>query len=317
MYPYQFGNWADKIIQPFFFIFKKKTFFLTLTIFFIQTTSLSQDLDVDELLERLDRIEKNISDIQKGKIEKLENSLSSGYISRNETKLGDFETKIRTNFGLVEEIDNKIQNLDDKLNLIDKDFQSKLTDIQKKLKLIENKLSQKRKPLVQTLNENKIKELNEMQNGDENLNNDVSRINEDRTSINNLNENDIKKKYENAIKMLWANKYVKAEKELIQLKKISPNDLMPNIQYWLGEVHYAQKNFERAIIEFGEGLKKYPDSIKGPDNMLKLALSFSNLERKDDACNVLYELQIKYKDAPKNVIERSLTERKKLNCPKE
>ena len=100
---------------------------------FIQTTSLSQNLDVDELLERLDRIEKNISDIQKGKIEELENSLSSGYISRNETKLGDFETKIRTNFGLVEEIDNKIQNLDDKLNLIDKEFQSKFTDIQKNL----------------------------------------------------------------------------------------------------------------------------------------------------------------------------------------
>ena len=175
MYPYQFGNWADKIIQPFFFILKKKkTFFLTLSLLFIQTISLSQNLDVDELLERLDRIEKNISDIQKGKIEELENSLSSGYISRNETKLGDFETKIRTNFGLIEEIDNKIQNLDDKLNLIDKDFQSKLTDIQKKLKLIENKLSQKRKPLVQTLNENKIKELNDIQKRDENLNNDVS-----------------------------------------------------------------------------------------------------------------------------------------------
>ena len=317
MYPYQFGNWADKIIQPFFFIFKKKTFFLTLTIFFIQTTSLSQDLDVDELLERLDRIEKNISDIQKGKIEKLENSLSSGYISRNETKLGDFETKIRTNFGLVEEIDNKIQNLDDKLNLIDKDFQSKLTDIQKKLKLIENKLSQKRKPLVQTLNENKIKELNDIQNRDENLNNDVSRINDDRTSFNNLNENDIKKKYENAIKMLWANKYVKAEKELIQLKKISPNDLMPNIQYWLGEVYYAQKNFQQAVIEFGEGFTNYPDSIKGPDNLLKLGLSFSNLNKKSEACSAFYELEIKYKNSPKNVLERSQEERKKLKCPKE
>ena len=43
---------------------------------FIQTTSLSQNLDVDELLERLDRIEKNISDIQKGKIEKLERTHS-------------------------------------------------------------------------------------------------------------------------------------------------------------------------------------------------------------------------------------------------
>ena len=55
---------------------------------------------------------------------------------------------------------------------------------------------------------------------------------------------------------------------------------MPNIQYWLGEVHYAQKNFEEAIIEFGEGLKNYPESIKGPDNLLKLGLSFSNLKKR-------------------------------------
>ena len=50
--------------------------------------STSQNLDVDELLERLERIEKNISDIQKGKIEEFEKSLSSGYISRNPTVTG-------------------------------------------------------------------------------------------------------------------------------------------------------------------------------------------------------------------------------------
>ena len=81
-------------------------------LFFLFSSMLvySQELDVDELLERLDRIEKNISDIQKGKIEELEQSLSSGYISRNESKLGDFETKIRKNFGLVEETNNQVEN---------------------------------------------------------------------------------------------------------------------------------------------------------------------------------------------------------------
>ena len=92
---------------------------------------------------------------------------------------------------------------------------------------------------------------------------------------------------------------------------------MPNIQYWLGEVHYAQKNFNQAIIEFGEGLKKYPDSIKGPDNMLKLALSFSNIKKNIESCNILIELSIKYPDASKDVIQRSIKERKKLECPDE
>ena len=40
----------------------------------------SQELDVDELLERLDRIEKNISDLQKGRFSEIEESLSTSYI---------------------------------------------------------------------------------------------------------------------------------------------------------------------------------------------------------------------------------------------
>ena len=55
---------------------------------------------------------------------------------------------------------------------------------------------------------------------------------------------------------------------------------------------YAKKDFSRAVLEFGEGLKNYPESIKGPDNMLKLGLSFSNLNKKTEACNVLIELSL-------------------------
>ena len=44
---------------------------------------------------------------------------------------------------------------------------------------------------------------------------------------------------------------------------------------------------------------------------------FSNLKKKDEACNVLFELEIKYKDAPKNVQERASSEIKKLECPEE
>ena len=120
-----------------------------------------------------------------------------------------------------------------------------------------------------------------------------------------------------SIKLLWSNKLDEALKELIILKEIKPVDLMPNIQYWLGEVFYAKKDFNQAAIEFGEGLKNYPDSIKGPDNMLKLGLSFSNLSKKNDACNVLIELELKYPDASKDVLQRSIKERKKMECPKE
>ncbi len=272
------------------------TFIFILTLITGQVQS--QEIDTDELLERLTRIEKNISDLQKGKVEEVEKSISSGYISRNEERFDDIETKNRMNYGIIEEIQNKVNNLEKKLDLIDSDFQSRVSKIEKKLD--DMKESQKTSLIQRNqASQPAIKE-------------DLEKI--DVTISENITESEIKKKYENAIKLLWASKYKEAESELKALKKINPSDLMPNIQYWLGEVHYAQKNFEKAIIEFGDGLKNYPDSIKGPDNLLKLGLSFSNLKKINEACNVLYQLGETYNDAPKNVLEKASSEMKKLNC---
>ena len=288
----------------------KKNIFIVIFCLINFSESFSQELDIDELLERLDRIEKNISDLQKGRFEEIEKSLSSGYISRNESRLGDFETKLRTNFGLFEESNNKINNVEEKLNLIDKDFQSRINKIEKRIEALnENQVSRK-KSFIQKMQQSPVSKQ-----GEKSINKEKK--SETSNDIANLNEQEIKKKYENAIKLLWANKYEKAEEELLQLKTLNPEDLMPNIQYWLGEVYYANKNFQQAVIEFGEGFTKFPDSIKGPDNLLKLGLSFSNLNQKNEACSAFYELEIKYKNSPKNVLERSQEERKKLNCPEE
>ena len=286
--------------------------FIFITLIFTFIKAESQEIDIDNVLERLERIEKNISDLQKGKVGEFEKSISSGYISRNESRFDEIETKNRLNFGLIEEIQNKINALEEKLKLIDSDFQARLKKIEEQLEKKSNYETQELKTIV----EKPIKMFNQDE-GIANVKNQslgIPTLTEEGVK---LSDAEIKKKYENAIKLLWASKFDEAERELQNLKKIKPDDLMPNIQYWLGEVYYAQKNFQKAIIAFGEGLEKYPESIKGPDNLLKLGLSFSNLKKKDEACNVLFELEIKYKDAPKNVQERASSEIKKLECPKE
>ena len=278
-----------------------------LTVFLVLPhNSSSQDIDVDDILNKLERLENNVSDIQKGKFDNLDKSLSSGYISRNEKRIDQIETNLRQNFGTLEEIQNQINLISEKLDLINKDFQSRILKLEKNFESLEkNKKAQNN--AEKSDNFSGLLEKNKEKNKKKIVLNPQKK----------LSEEEIKKKYENAIKLLWASKFEDAEIELVDLKSYNPEDLMPNIQYWLGEVHYAQKKFEKAILEFGEGLKKYPDSIKGPDNMLKLGLSFANLEKKNEACNVFYELEVKYESAPKNVLERANSERVKLDCPKE
>ena len=270
----------------------------------------SQEVDFEDIIDRIDRIERNVSDLQKKEIGEIDKNLTTGYISRNESRIDSIETLNRTNFGKLEEIENLIKNLENKIDLINVDFDQRIKNIESNFEKIENFSEEKISAYS-----NYEKETKSFDNSELDTLGKVDK--ETKTDKSQTDEKELKSRYENAIKLLWGADYDKALSELKDLKNFNPTDLMPNIQYWLGEVYYAKKDFNRAVIEFGEGLKQYPDSIKGPDNMLKLGLSFSNLNQKVDACNVLYELEIKYPDVPKNILEISNLERKKLSCPEE
>jgi len=280
-------------------------------IFLNDNISVSQELDSEEFLDRLDRLERNIRDLQKEELGKIEDNLVPSYISRNETRFDQIETDNKINFGKNEELENKILELENKLNFINEDFEIRFKDIEEKIsKINQGYINEKERVLVQIQDDSNPVESSETKLLDKNKI-DLSDSNKIDNSVS------AKDKYSNAIDLLWRSKFDQALSELEMLKKMKPIDLMPNIQYWLGEVYYAKKDFEQAIIEFGEGLKNYPNSIKGPDNMLKLGLSFSNLNKKTEACNVFIELELKYPDASANVLERSIQERKKLGCIKE
>ena len=105
----------------------------------------SQDIDTDQIINKLERLEKNVSDIQKGKIEDISKSISSGYISRNEKRLDLIETNVRQNFGTLEEIQNQINLINEKLDLINSDFQSRILKIEKKLEKINIQTETKKK----------------------------------------------------------------------------------------------------------------------------------------------------------------------------
>jgi tol-pal system protein YbgF len=67
-----------------------------------------------------------------------------------------------------------------------------------------------------------------------------------------------------------------------------------NAQFWIGEIYYRDKWYEKAIMEYQKVIEKYPDGNKVPAALLKQGLSFFNLNEKPNARLILQEIVRKY-----------------------
>lgn len=121
--------------------------------------------------------------------------------------------------------------------------------------------------------------------------------------------------YKYAFALLTQSDYPGAERALTAFLAAHPNHaLAGNAQYWLGETYYVRNDFNEAARAFAIGFQKYPKNAKGPDNLLKLGLSLSQLNRTKEACQSYGMLRSEFPKAPQEVMRRAEAERKRLRC---
>jgi len=74
-----------------------------------------------------------------------------------------------------------------------------------------------------------------------------------------------------------------------------PNtELSDNAQFWVGEIYFQKKDYERSILEYEKVVTKYPEGDKVPAALLKQALAFSELGDKTNARNLLRRVVERY-----------------------
>jgi len=124
--------------------------------------------------------------------------------------------------------------------------------------------------------------------------------------------------YNHAFGLLRQADYPGAEQALRSFVQRYPNDpLAGNAQYWLGETYYVRKDYNNAAAAFADGYRKYPQGGKGPDSLLKLGMSLSEIGQKKDACLTWSQLDKEYPKASANIAERARAERQRLECDKQ
>lgn len=121
--------------------------------------------------------------------------------------------------------------------------------------------------------------------------------------------------YEAAKQRLVAGDFAGAEAAFTRfLEDHSDDELAITAQYWLGEAFYVRGAYQEAGRVFADGLAKYPNSVKGPDTLLKLGMSLSALNQIDAACATFGELDRRYPDASKTIVQRVKVEQAKAGC---
>jgi tol-pal system protein YbgF len=90
--------------------------------------------------------------------------------------------------------------------------------------------------------------------------------------------------------------------------------LAGDAQYWLGETFYARRDWTSAAREFAAQFRTYPQNAKAPDSLLRLGQSLGQLNRKDDACGTLAELDRRYPNSSQTIKIAATRERQRLQC---
>lgn len=74
------------------------------------------------------------------------------------------------------------------------------------------------------------------------------------------------------------------------LEQNPKHELAANSQYWIGETHYSEKNYESAILAYQEVIKNYPGKDRVVAAMLKQAMAFNDIKDPKSAKFVLKKL---------------------------
>jgi len=101
--------------------------------------------------------------------------------------------------------------------------------------------------------------------------------------------------YRAAFKLLKEGRYSPATSRFRDfLTKYPASGYADNAQYWLGEISYVTRAFERAIGEFDKVLNNYPDSTKHADALLKQGYCYYELKNYTKANELLTLVGTRY-----------------------
>ena len=124
-----------------------------------------------------------------------------------------------------------------------------------------------------------------------------------------------KQKYDHAFSLLLKRDFDSAEQAFRTFLQQHPEDERAgHAYYWLGETYYGRKQYTDAAIIFSDGYTRFPEGVKAPDNLLKLAKSLAEIDEKVAACKTFAELLEQFPNANTSILANAKSELNRIVC---
>ena len=281
----------------------------SLLLIFILTINFNKSIAEDALTmkQQLDRIMEEVKDLNKAvfnksfddeKLNSLNENIDTERFTSIDIRIYDLEKDIKNLTLQFEEI---LFKLDDISNDMD-DLESKLiskfekNNIEQRKENIENnkaatdedlEIEEKNtlgKIVISDDNTQNVKELSELSVEKEknSLLQDVSNLKPE-------------EQMQYALDQMMKKNYNDSKNILDHfIENFPENQLSGSAHFWLGKIYLFETNYRKAAIVFGEGVQKFPNSIKTPEMYYELAKSLKEMDKITESCKTLTLLEQNY-----------------------
>ncbi len=296
-------------------------------ILFVLSINFNKSFAEDALTikQQLDRIMEEVKDLNKAVFNKsfdnenlksLDDSIDTERFTSIDIRIYDLEKDIKNLTLQFEEILFKLDDISNDMVGLESELISKLEQINiEPEKNIENNQA-KSEDDVEIEEENTLGKIVISDNNNNQDNKDSSDLNveEEKNSllqeVSNLNPEE---QIQYALDQMMKKNYNEAKNILDQfIENFPENQLSGSAHFWLGKIYLFETNYRKAAIIFGEGVQKFPKSIKAPEMYYELAKSLKEMDKIPESCKTLTLLEQNHKGNKFTKDPEKI--RAKLNC---
>ena len=286
------------------------TFFILLL--FLSIFNVSYAEDALTVKQQLDRIIEEVRDLNKAVFNKpFDKKDLNSYEKENDIerfssidiRIYDLEKDIKNLTLQFEEILFKLDDISSNLNFLESELNNKLEKIQNKSKEMDGDSSAK------NINESSlVKEENTLGNliisdsGQVSISDESESLVEEKKledqQSQELNNMSPEEQLQFALGQMRKKNFDRSKKILENfVVKFSENQLSGSAYFWLGKIYLFEKNYRDAAIVFGEGVQKFPKSIKAGEMYYELVKSLKKMNKIPEACKTFSLFKKNYNES--------------------